>query len=150
MTYQHVLCLSTMRRKDGSPYPQQDPLPEFVTDIAVPKIEAVVHGEQQGVIEVHTPPLPCLSLWHLRGREADCLPAKTYTVEFSRDNAPLRAYVVGRLKSSNARFVANHGSAQTLSHLASFQGGEKIGLSGVVHNDGTRNLFTLTDTKGKL
>lgn len=53
MTYQHVLCLSTMRRRNGVPYPTQAPLPEFVTDVPVPPVDAKVEGdEQEAVIEV--------------------------------------------------------------------------------------------------
>jgi hypothetical protein len=53
MTYQHVVILSTMRRPGGSAYPQDDPLPEFVTGVSVPQIEAVVRGgEQDAVVEV--------------------------------------------------------------------------------------------------
>ncbi|KIY00507.1 uncharacterized protein Z520_04192 [Fonsecaea multimorphosa CBS 102226] len=117
MTYQHVICLSTTRRRGGSPYPDRDPLPEFVTDIPVPKVDGKVEGEQDAVIE-------------------------TYTVEFKRDNTPLRAYVVGRLKSSDHRFIANHADEETLKQLSSGRD-EKIGRTGRVRNDGQRNLFTL-------
>ncbi|KAJ9608246.1 hypothetical protein H2200_007234 [Cladophialophora chaetospira] len=118
MTYQHVLCLSTMRRRDGSPYPEKDVLPEYVTDIPVPKVIAKVEREEEAVVE-------------------------TYTVEFKRDNSPLRACVVGRLRNSGERFVANHGDEATLKQLSSWDGGEKIGRAGRVYSDGTRNLFML-------
>ena len=124
MTYQHVLCLSTTPRKNNSMYPTENPLPELITDIPVPKIEEFVEGNQEAVIE-------------------------TYTVEFARDNTPLRAYIVGRL-GNGARFIANHGDASTLNALASFNGGEKIGLGGRVHNDGQRNLFVLENRASKL
>ena len=55
MTYQHVICLSTMRRRQGLPYPIKEPLPEIVTDVPVPAIDAVVDGEQQATIEVCNP-----------------------------------------------------------------------------------------------
>ncbi|KIW24683.1 uncharacterized protein PV07_10385 [Cladophialophora immunda] len=125
MTYQHVLCLSTTRRRGGLPYPDSDPLPEFVTDIPVPKVDGKVEGEQDAVIE-------------------------TYTVEFNRDNTPLRAYIVGRLKSTDHRFIANHADDETLKQLSSGTD-EKIGRTGRVRNDGKRNLFTLKKgTLGKL
>ncbi|EXJ72739.1 uncharacterized protein A1O5_03886 [Cladophialophora psammophila CBS 110553] len=125
MTYQHVLCLSTTRRRGGFPYPDRDPLPEFVTDLPVPKVDAKVEGEHEAVIE-------------------------TYTVEFNRDNTPLRAYIVGRLKSTDHRFIANHADEETLEQLSSGPD-EKIGRTGRVRNDGKRNLFTLKkETLGKL
>ena len=49
-TYQHVVCISTKPRKDGSGYPCIQPLPEILTDIPVPTIEEVAEGE--AVIEV--------------------------------------------------------------------------------------------------
>ncbi len=127
MTYQHVLILSTQRRRSGTPYPQSDILPEFITDVPAPKVLPVVKGDQDAVIE-------------------------TYTVEFNRDNTPLRAYIVGRIgRNGNGaaeRFVANHGDNDTLRALSTWEG-EKIGRRGRVRNDGTRNLFAL-GTEGKL
>jgi hypothetical protein len=52
LTYQHVLCLSTMRRRGGSPYPDADPLPNHVTDVPVPKIEEKIKDVQDATIEV--------------------------------------------------------------------------------------------------
>lgn len=52
MTYEHVVCLSTMRRRGGEPYPDKDPLPEYVTDVTIPPTEAKVQGEQDAVVEV--------------------------------------------------------------------------------------------------
>lgn len=59
---------------------------------------------------------------------------QTYTVEFKRDGSPLRAYIVGRLKRNNNRFLANHGDENTLRTMA---GGtsEIIGRSGWVSRD---------------
>jgi hypothetical protein len=59
--------------------------------------------------------------------------------------------VVGRLKSTGHRFVANHGDDQTLNELVSGTD-EKIGRAGTVRSDGKRNLFTLQkkDISGKL
>jgi Thiolase-like protein type 1 additional C-terminal domain len=68
---------------------------------------------------------------------------QTYTVEFNRDGTPLRGHVVGRLKSSGHRFLANHGDASTLKELAS-GAKEPIGRSGWVRCEkGTgKNLFS--------
>ena len=75
---------------------------------------------------------------------------QTYTVEFARDNGPLRAYIVGRLKKNGHRFVANHADAETL-RLISSGAEEKIGRVGRVRNDGKRNLFSLRkEGMGKL
>lgn len=49
-TYQHVVCLSSQPRKDGSPYPDKNPLPEVVTDVPAPPVDAQAEG--QAVIEV--------------------------------------------------------------------------------------------------
>jgi hypothetical protein len=50
MTYQHVICLSSSPRRDGSPYPEKPPLPDVVTDVPVPAVD--VEAEGQAVIEV--------------------------------------------------------------------------------------------------
>lgn len=54
MTYEHVLCLSTMRRRtgDGLSYPPDPPLPEYVTDVPVPAVDGKVAREQEAMIEV--------------------------------------------------------------------------------------------------
>ena len=141
MTYQHVLCLSSVPRRNGLPYPDQNPLPEYVTDIAAPKVVERVEGEQDAIIEVrHRCRLDVRSINS----------TQTYTVEFNRDNTPLRAYIVARLKNSGHRFVANHGDNGTLTQM-SWGEGEKIGRVGRVRNDGERNLFVLKqETLGKL
>ncbi|KAI1611376.1 acetyl-CoA C-acetyltransferase [Exophiala viscosa] len=117
MTYQHVICLSKSPRREGVAYPDKPPLPEVIEDVPSPEVDAEVQGEQDAVIE-------------------------TYTVEYKRDNTPLRAYIVGRLKSTGHRFVANHGDEETLRQLCS-QTEEKIGRTGRVKSDGQRNLFVL-------
>ena len=75
---------------------------------------------------------------------------QTYTVEFNRDGTPSRGHVVGRLKASGHRFLANHGDAETLRQLASHVT-EPIGRSGWVETEVEtegesgkkgRNLFT--------
>lgn len=68
---------------------------------------------------------------------------KTYTVEFNRDNTPLRGHIVGRLVSNNHRFLANHGDKAALQGLAS-NVEEPIGRKIVVRRDDAkagRNLF---------
>lgn len=45
LTYQHVLCLSTRPRQDGSNYPGSNPLPRYITDLHVPAITAHAEGE---------------------------------------------------------------------------------------------------------
>ena len=44
-TYQHVVCLSRSPRRDGLPYPDSNPLPEYVTDVQVPLVSETVEGE---------------------------------------------------------------------------------------------------------
>jgi len=143
VTYQHVICLSTMRRRGGAAYPDKAPLPDRLTDVPVPPVDVKVEGEQDAVIE-------------------------TYTVEFNRDNTPREAYIVGRLKYSSTspstspskmghRFVAtvtataneneNEGDKETLMQLSSTTE-EQIGKVGRVWNDGKRNRFTFKSFSG--
>ena len=66
-------------------------------------------------------------------------------MEFNRDGSPLRGHIVGRLKSNNSRFLANHGDETTLRQMAE-GGGEIVGKSGWVWQDSKkkgRGLFTL-------
>jgi hypothetical protein len=58
-------------------------------------------------------------------------------VEFNRDGNPLRGHVVGRLKSDDKRFLANHGDEATLKQMASGVG-EIVGKSGRVWQDKRR------------
>nr|POE75137.1 putative mitochondrial carrier [Quercus suber]POE94784.1 putative mitochondrial carrier [Quercus suber] len=116
ISYQNVICLSSSPRSDGLPYPDQNPLPEFVTDVQVPAIEEVAEGD--AIIE-------------------------TYTVDFGRDGTPTRGHIVGRLKRNGHRFLANHADARTLQELCSASV-EPIGRTGRVNTDGKgRNLFTI-------
>ena len=134
-TYQHVVCLSTQPRKDGSAYPAKNPLPEVITNIPVPKIEENPEGES--VIEVSC----CRS-----GRGFVLIQTQTYTVEFNRDGTPSKGHVVGRLKSNGRRFLANEGDASTLTQLCSTTE-EPIGRSGYVVPDSEtpgRNLFSFS------
>lgn len=116
LTYQHAICLSTRPRRDGSAYPDKNPLPSHVTDISIPKI-TVQAEEGEALIE-------------------------TYTVEFNRSGAPAKGFIVGRLTRSNDRFVANTGNTKTLQQLSSGNS-EPIGRVGWVKrsNEGG-NLFT--------
>ncbi|TVY83907.1 hypothetical protein LSUE1_G001727 [Lachnellula suecica] len=112
-TYQHVVCLSTHPR--DSPYPKENPLPPILDDETVPSFDERAEGE--ATIE-------------------------TYTVEFSRNGAPSRGHIVGRLKSNGHRFLANHADSNTLQQLSSGVK-EQIGRNGWVSTgqDG-RNLFS--------
>ncbi|KAI6952326.1 hypothetical protein KC321_g17630, partial [Hortaea werneckii] len=68
----------------------------------------------------------------------------TYTVEFTRTNQPLRGHIVGRLKATGDRFIANHADERTLMELGSWER-EPIGRSGYVtrSRDGEgRNVFS--------
>ncbi|THW09161.1 hypothetical protein D6D24_08609 [Aureobasidium pullulans] len=115
LTYQHVICLSSRPRAENRPYPARNSLPSTLSNDLVPETEESAEGE--AIIE-------------------------TYTVDFDRKNEPVLGHVVGRLKGSNHRFVANHGDAATLKRLAS-RTEEPIGKSGYVRADGQqgRNLF---------
>ncbi|KAE9982254.1 hypothetical protein EG328_011050 [Venturia inaequalis] len=123
LSYQNCIILSSQPR--NSPYPNKNPLPEIITDIPVPVIEA--NPEGKAIIE-------------------------TYTVEFNRDNTPRLGHIIGRLQSTNARFLANHGDEQTLRQLASSTK-EPIGRSGWVRMDKEgpdgHNFFSFEKT-GKL
>jgi hypothetical protein len=124
VTYQHVVILSSQPRKDGSPYPDKNPIPDVITDVPVPHVAKQAEGE--ATIE-------------------------TYTVEFNRDNTPLRGHIVGRLTGNGHRFIANHGDQSTLQQLSSGTK-EQIGRKGWVGKDKEkeeRNLFSF-EIGGKL
>lgn len=115
VTHQHVVCLSTSSRKDGSFYPEKNPLPHLIDDVFCPPVDG--HAEGEAVVE-------------------------TYTVEFGRDGTPETGYVIGRIWSNGHRFLANHADVSTLQQLAS-KTKEPIGRRGWVKTaeDG-RNLFS--------
>lgn len=70
---------------------------------------------------------------------------QTYTVEYNRNGTPRIGFIVGRLTSSNERFVANTGNAKTLEQLSSGKD-EPIGRIGWVSGgDGERNVFTFEE-----
>jgi hypothetical protein len=50
LTYQHVICLSSQPRSDGSPYPKITALPDVITDVPIPHVDTRAEGE--AVIEV--------------------------------------------------------------------------------------------------
>jgi hypothetical protein len=52
-SYQHVICLSSQPRRDGSPYPVENPLPDLITDVPVPPVDEEAEGE--AVVEVSKP-----------------------------------------------------------------------------------------------
>ncbi|KAF2498353.1 hypothetical protein BU16DRAFT_481187 [Lophium mytilinum] len=115
--YQHVVCLSSQPRKNGSAYPGKNPLPELLSDLPVPPIEE--HPEGEATIE-------------------------TYTVEYNRDGSLKRGYIVGRLESNSHRFLAIDADAKTLKELSN-QSEEQIGRSGWVRKDTEkegRSLFS--------
>lgn len=123
LSYQYVVVLSKEQGKEGA-YPLGNPLPDVLEDVAVP--ELVMDAEGEAIVE-------------------------TYTVEFKRDGSPLRGHVVGRLKSNNKRFLANHGDEATLRQMAGGKG-EIVGRSGWVWQDGEkkgRGLFSF-DKPAKL
>lgn len=142
-TYQHVVCLSRRPRADGSAYPARNPLPELIDDLPVPVIAEQAEGE--ATVEVsHSPPSALAFLLHgfcRVGMLIRAAYAQTYTVDFGRDGRPALGHVVGRLKRSGHRFLANHGDEQTLKQLASWSR-EPIGRWGVVkRSEDGRNLF---------
>jgi hypothetical protein len=136
LTYQHVICLSSRPRADGQTYPAYNPLPSILETPTPPIIAETAEGE--AIIEVRF-----LHNNYNSSSIADCV--QTYTVDFNRNNEPTLGHVVGRLKCSGHRFLANHGDATTLKRLAS-RSEEPIGQSGYVRASGGadgRNLFFL-------
>ncbi|KAK3670868.1 hypothetical protein LTR78_009312 [Recurvomyces mirabilis] len=123
VTYQHVVCLSRSPRLDGLPYPNEKPLPTYVTDVQVPLVDGTVEGPAT---------------------------VETYTVEFGRDGRPAIAFIIGRLKSNGHRFIANHADEETLQACSTTEV-EPIGRSGTVKtNDDGRNLFSFTVPRSNL
>ncbi|KAK6414530.1 hypothetical protein LTR81_011719 [Elasticomyces elasticus] len=123
-TYQHVVCLSKSPRRDGLPYPDHNPLPAITTNVQIPELDARIEEPNAATIE-------------------------TYTVEYDK-SGPLRAHIVGRLRSNGHRFLANHADERTLRELCSTDT-EQIGRSGEVKSGGNgRNVFTLASLIAKL
>lgn len=75
-------------------------------------------------------------------------PLQTYTVEFGRNGEPETAFIVGRVKATGHRFIANDADQQTL-HQMSSPMEEQVGKTGYVSTkqtaggDPERNVFTL-------
>ncbi|KAJ4385587.1 hypothetical protein N0V93_010016 [Gnomoniopsis smithogilvyi] len=111
LSYQHAICLSACRRGDGLSYPDSRAGSDATVDELAPVVDAFAEGEAT---------------------------VETYTVEFSREGAPETAFIIGRLRNSGHRFIANHGDQQTLQHLSSaFE--EKIGAEGFVRTSRTKS-----------
>jgi len=133
VTYQHVVCLSSRPR--SSPYPDRNPLPEVTADVPVPTVDAQAEGE--AVIEVSMRSTPA------QGGTGLIDIIQTYTVEFNGDGEPVRGFIVGRLKRSGHRFLANNADHNTLCELLNHSK-EPIGREGCVFRDVElkgRNLF---------
>ncbi|KAF7881527.1 hypothetical protein EAF00_011896 [Botryotinia globosa] len=126
LTYQHVVCLSTKPKSDGNKYQDGNPCPNIVQSITsdeedgleIVGSEGLKKGVWEGIIE-------------------------TYTVQFSRKNEPQTGFVVGRLKQSGKRFLANVADDKTLGNLVKESKEEIVGKRGWVwkEEDGKRNLF---------
>ena len=80
---------------------------------------------------------------------------QTYTVDFSRTGSPHLGHIIGRLITTNHRFIANHGDENTLHQLVS-RDAEPIGRKGYVktvlieegkHKGRWRNIFFFGDGK---
>ena len=50
VTYQYAVCLSSQPRRDGSPYPAKNPLPDIITTVPVPQVDNQPDGD--AIIEV--------------------------------------------------------------------------------------------------
>lgn len=103
LSYQHALCLSSEPRREWSSYPDSRGSSATVVGVAAP-VEPFAEGE--AVVE-------------------------TYTVQFDRAGNPEMAFIIGRLKDSAYRFIANNGDQKTLQELASSLE-EQIGKFGYV------------------
>ncbi|OQD81696.1 hypothetical protein PENANT_c026G07643 [Penicillium antarcticum] len=126
LSYQHALCLSSQAPQKGRLYPDNRSLSLLNVDMT-PSVDFEAEGK--AIIE-------------------------TYTIEFTRDGNPLRAYIVGRIADTNHRFLANESDQATLLRLSSMEE-EPIGKTGFVSPDPEgergqrRNLFSL-DSSSKL
>lgn len=141
LTYQHAICLSSQPSKGSSGYAKCKPLPEQLSLASVPR--CVDDAEGAAFIEVRIS-----TLFACPGPSANSRP-KTYTVEFNRDGSPRLGHIVGRLRASGHRFVANHGNDATLAKLAD-TAFEPIDLLGVVKKGDGRNLFYADSASAKL
>lgn len=138
LSYQYVVILS--KEPGQGAYALENPLPEVITDVQVPEIEREAQGE--AIVEVRMYVDDVGEGTNLR---------QTYTVEFKRDGSPLRGYIVGRLRSNDKRFLANHGDEATLRQMASGTV-EIVGKTGWIWQDTSkkgRGLFVF-DKPAKL
>lgn len=124
LSYQHAICLSSKGRADGSSYYDSRAGSESTTEGLAPVVDTFAEGE--AIVEVSQLPVVPLGGIGVTNHKL-----QTYTVEFSRDGSPETAFIVGRLKHSGHRFIANHGDQRTLQHLSSALE-EQVGTEGFV------------------
>ncbi|KAF3394611.1 hypothetical protein F1880_004981 [Penicillium rolfsii] len=119
LSYHHAVCLSRQPRADGAPYPNRNPLPQYVSD-AQPTIAEKVNGSAR---------------------------IETYTVQYDRDGSPLAGFVLGRQDENGSRFIAITTDGSTLKELGSAN--EQIGKSIWVDWDQEtgRNTFKIPGSK---
>ncbi|KAF2859810.1 hypothetical protein K470DRAFT_218419 [Piedraia hortae CBS 480.64] len=119
LSYENVVILSTNPRQQGT-YPHAN----LLDGTSVPKGPAVeTKPDGEGVVE-------------------------TYTVEYGRDGSPKMGFVVGRMKGSGNRFVANHEDEKTLREMCV---GEQVGRVGKVRVTGDgRAVWSFVSVKVKL
>ncbi|TPX36158.1 hypothetical protein SmJEL517_g01650 [Synchytrium microbalum] len=115
LTYEWAVVLAKTPRTDGVPYTTKAALPKEVTDVPIPPIAEVANGA--------------------------CV-VESYTVQYSRDNKPELAIIVGRLNATGERFIANEANEQTLKEFVSSR--EPVGRAGIVtsRNDTQINMFS--------
>jgi hypothetical protein len=124
VTYQHVVLLSSQAPANGRRYPAAPPLSDTTeSEKHAPRIIDLAKGD--AVIE-------------------------TYTVEFDKKGNPKQAFIVGLLKATGERTVANHADQRTLEDLVSWSK-EPVGRSGRIwtESDG-RNVFAFEESNAKL
>lgn len=152
LSYQHAICLSSKRRTDGSSYPDSRADSNAVVGGLAPSVDSFADGE--AIIEVSLGSCSCSEPEGevcLLTSGLSCI--QTYTVEFSRDGQPETAFVIGRLKTTGHRFVANHGDQRTLQQLSSATE-EQVGKEGFVStirnqmDDPESNVFFLGPRPG--
>ena len=151
LSYQHVVCLASKPRKDGTPYPRQNPLPELISDVITPPVDVQAEGLATIEVSLYRPNTTFALLCRLYSMTNLVHLGQTYTVEFNRDGSPDRGYIVGRLNSTGHRFIANHADENTLKQLSS-DAEEQVGRAGYVRRDPqeeARSIFTF-ERAGKL
>ncbi|TGO31955.1 hypothetical protein BHYA_0375g00070 [Botrytis hyacinthi] len=126
LTYQHVVCLSTQPKSEGNKYQDGNPCPKIVQNVT---------GDEEDGLEIVGPEGVKKGVWEGI--------IETYTVQFSRKNEPQTGFVVGRLKQTGKRFLANVADNKTLGNLIKESEEEIVGKRGWVwkEEDSKRNLF---------